>query len=62
MAIPLTRANRLVAMRDSDERISYIHIHTLPARPPAFYQELIIRRREYRTAIVPSRKCVWKVT
>ena len=37
MAIPLTRVNRLAAMRESDERINYIHIHTLPARPPAFY-------------------------
>ena len=36
MAIPLTRANRLAAMRESDERITSI-FHTLPVRPPAFY-------------------------
>ena len=37
MAIPLTRANRLAAMRESDEIITSI-FHTLPARPgPAFY-------------------------
>ena len=33
MAIPLTRANRLASMRESDERITSI-FHTLPARPP----------------------------
>ena len=36
ITIPLTRANRLAAMRESDERITSI-FHTLPARPPAFY-------------------------
>ena len=36
MAIPLTRANRLAAMREGDERITSI-FHTLPARPPALY-------------------------
>ena len=36
MAIPLTRAKRFAAMRESDGRITSI-FHTLPARPPAFY-------------------------
>ena len=36
MAIPLTRANRLAAMRESTERITSV-FHTLPARLPAFY-------------------------
>ena len=35
MAIPLTRAKRLAAMRESGERIISI-FHTLPAKPPAF--------------------------
>ena len=30
MAIPLTRANRLAAMRDSDERITSIYIYSHP--------------------------------
>ena len=34
MAIPLTRANRLAAMRESDERITSIFT---PFRPPALY-------------------------
>ena len=33
MAIPLTRANRLAAMKE----LHLMIIHTLPARPPAFY-------------------------
>ena len=38
MAIP---ANRLAAMRESDERTTSI-FHTLPARPTAFYVCLVI--------------------
>ena len=38
MAIPLTRANRITVMRESDERIT----DTLPARLPAFNYALVI--------------------
>ena len=40
MAIPLTRPNRLAAMRESDERITSI-FHTLPASPLRFMYALV---------------------
>ena len=51
------RANRLAAMRESDERISSIS-HTLPARPPAFYicPSIVYDLggyRNYRIALLP---------
>ena len=48
MAIPLTRANRLAAMRENDERITSI-FHTLPARPLRFTYALVILLTDVNT-------------
>ena len=51
-AIPLTRAKRLAAMRESDERIISI-FHILPAKPPAFYvYALVYDLGGYRIALL----------
>ena len=55
MAIPLTRASRLAAMRESDERITSI-FHTLLTRPPVFSGDSCSRCRASRSLWEASKK------